>query len=120
MSDFITFEEYELPAKKMSIIQCPRCLHEWEPRVQFPKQCPKCHMELKHEDQPVIFRYSQRKDAEKQVSRYLTAGSPFVYFDTQEMWEDVFYTVEVDRKTHENLKKTVSRAENKDDSEGLI
>jgi len=32
--------------KTVTVMRCPTCGHEWEPRTERPKQCPGCQVRL--------------------------------------------------------------------------
>ena len=32
--------------KTVTVMRCPKCEHEWEPRTPEPRQCPGCNFRL--------------------------------------------------------------------------
>jgi len=32
--------------KTITVMRCPKCGHEWEPRTAEPRQCPGCNFRL--------------------------------------------------------------------------
>ena len=32
--------------KTVTVMRCPKCGHEWEPRTAEPRQCPGCNFRL--------------------------------------------------------------------------
>lgn len=37
----------KLVTKAMRVARCPRCAHEWMPRVPSVLRCPRCYMRFK-------------------------------------------------------------------------